>query len=181
MESNVTSNTMGAVSAEETAITQPSNNNAPFRVFDTKNDWQNEINRIFAARFKQDRVQEKQSAASKEERLNAHLSDLKEGLAALKKETKDFDVRDALKNPEFFTRLKKGYSVTDAWFLANKDAHIASAAKMEAEKMAAKYNRPKENGARTASCGIGRPDVGHMSRKDFDKLLEEVRKGKVIK
>lgn len=146
-------------------LTQP----RPFRVFETKEDWQKEIDGLFAERFKKERIEQKRLEASKEERLNARIESFKEELSAFLKKRPEVNLKEVA-TEEFLARIKKGYSIEDAHTLTKgKDNFCESAP------------RPRENGAKTAPMSLGRADVSSMSSKDFALLLEEVRKGKVIK
>lgn len=146
-------------------LTQPQ----PFKVFDTKEDWQKEIDGIFAERFRKERMDKTRLEASKEERLNARINEFKEELSAFLEKRPDVNLKETA-SERFLSRIKKGYSIEDAYALEPKK-----------EDFAEKIPRPRENGAKTAPLSLGRADVSSMSRKDFDLLLQEVRKGKIIR
>lgn len=141
----------------------------PYRVFDSKEAWQEEIDRIFAARFRSERLEKKKEEASKAERLNAHVDELKGSIAEFCKNHPGFDFSEALKNADFHKRLTAPCSIDDAYRLS-----FAASEKEE------KPYRPRENGLMTPPASVGRPDVTAMSKKEFSHLLDEVKQGRVI-
>lgn len=165
----------------------------PYRVFSTKEEWQSQIDKIIGQRLsKMRQIQAELDDYKKKEAerpdfrdaLRAHTEKLSRAWDDEAAAIKGFDKKAAGENPDFVSRLKKGYSVADAYLLSNLPSLVEGAQKRalreQAERIRARSNRPSENGMGTAAAGIGRPDVGRMSNKEFDRLLKEVENGKII-
>lgn len=174
-------------SAAEGTATQP------YRVFSTKEEWQSQIDKIIGQRLSKMRQLQtelddykKKEAARPDftKTLRAHRENLSRAWDDEAARLPGFDKKAAGQNPDFVSRLKKGYSVRDAYLLSNLPSLVEGAQKRalraQAERIRARSSRPSENGMGTAAAGIGRPDVGRMSNKEFDKLLKEVENGKII-
>jgi hypothetical protein len=106
----------------------------------------------------------------------------------LKKTFPDFDLNTEINNPAFNDLLQRGISVDHAYKVLHHDeilqASISDAIKQSskatADSIAARGNRPKENGS-TGSAVVYKTDVSKFTPKDRAEIAKRVAAGETIR
>lgn len=106
----------------------------------------------------------------------------------LKAQYPDFNMAEALANPEVEKMMRSGVSMTNAYRSAYfdhilKQQQAATAQQVEqgvVNRMQQRNARPGENGTRPGGAVQTKIDVSHMSRKEMEEMEKRVMRGEVI-
>ena len=143
-----------------------------------------EIKRLKAEAESERRRRERaENSIRADEQYNRWLDESK----VLKNTFPDFDLNEEIKNPAFMDMLQRGISVDHAYkvlhfddiMLGTVNAAMKTTAKATADNIAARGNRPRENGNR-GSAVIYKTDVSRLSRADRAEIAKRVASGETI-
>ena len=107
--------------------------------------------------------------------------------AKVKEKFPDFDLETEIQNPQFKDMLERGINVEHAYKVLHYDelmqGNIAqamrSSAKATADTIAARGNRPKENGGNSSAI-VYKTDVSKLSKEDRAEIARRVSMGETI-
>ena len=107
---------------------------------------------------------------------------------AAKAKWPSFDFESELQNPEFGKLLQSGISVEHAFVVLHQDELMQSAmaatannvAAQTAANIAARGQRPRENGATSGGAAVIKSDVSKLTRADRKEIARRVRMGENI-
>jgi hypothetical protein len=134
----------------------------------------------------QSKVAEEQSANEQQATVNRWIN---EGIEFKKKPgNENFDLSKELANESFKSRLIRGMSVEDAYYLAHKDNIIndaaAQASKQTEENVVknieAKGKRIPENGVTKTPGVVRKADPSKLTEKDLEDIAQRVARGEKI-
>ncbi|MBQ3080034.1 MAG: hypothetical protein IJC48_08585 [Clostridia bacterium] len=100
-----------------------------------------------------------------------------------------FDMKSEMKNPRFFSLLRSGVSVRDAYDVIHKDEMLKNAVKYAAEKtmertlndIRARGMRPEENGVGGKNAGLIAPtSVSSMTKKEREEIERRCARGEKV-
>ncbi len=172
---------------------------APFKVFATKEAYQEHFDKILGQRLRNARKNEE-----KLERLEALLQEQKavrqpidsaNAVSALEKELDVLSQQDSALYSEinagelaadrkFLTLLAEGLTVKEAYHALHPEAVsrilAERAGKQIVDNIRARGNRPNENVITGGVTGAMSPNVAAMNNDEIDALLERVRRGESI-
>ena len=143
-----------------------------------------EIKRLKAEAESERRRRERvENSIRADEQYNRWLEESK----VLKNTFPDFDLNEEIKNVAFMDMLQRGISVDHAYKVLHFDdimqgtvnAAMKTTAKATADNIAARGNRPRENGNR-GSAVIYKTDVSRLSKEDRAEIAKRVASGETI-
>lgn len=98
------------------------------------------------------------------------------------------DLREEIKDPDFYRLLESGVDVKTAFEVVHKDDIIAAGMQYAVRKTAANVQletdrnnrRPRENGLSSPPAVKTQTDVSKLSRKEMEEYIERARRGEKI-
>lgn len=98
------------------------------------------------------------------------------------------DLRDEIKDPDFYRLLESGVDVKTAFEVVHKDDIIAAGMQYAVRKTAANVQletdrnnrRPRENGLSSPPAVKTQTDVSKLSRREMEEYIERARRGEKI-
>ena len=139
--------------------------------------------------YENERLKAQAEAAQRDTQARAQLEKWNEEAEAVKQSFPDFDFQSALQNEDFARLLKAGVDVKSAYFATNADGILSGAmkytaqavAKKTADTIAAKGNRPTENGLSSQASARVETDVSKLTNEQIAELVKRANRGEVIK
>ena len=166
---------------------------APYKVYASKEDWQKDIDGIIGGRLKDYRQlkeeleafkQQAQETAAEQEAANA-VNDWYQQLTALAEEYPAFDIEEAVQNPAFTEGIANGLDAKQAYILSHHDKLVQeavdSAKDIFMSEIKANGQRIVENGIMPARNVAVKVDPTKLSSAQIDALAERARRGEKIR
>ena len=157
-----------------------------------KAEFEEELNQAFADRVGEMEQLRKENAAARGERDHARAqlqveSWMKEA-AEVSEKWPQFRFEEELKREDFGRLLRAGVSVEHAFQVVHADELMQSAmaatannvAAQTAANIAARGQRPRENGATSGGAAVIKSDVSKLTRADRKEIARRVRMGENI-
>jgi len=143
-----------------------------------------EIKRLRANAESERRARERlESEMQADRQYAAWLNDA----AKVKEKFPDFDLETEIQNPHFMGMLERGIDVEHAYKVLHFDElmqdnvsrAMRSSAKATADTIAARGNRPKENGGNSSAI-VYKTDVSKLSKAERAEIARRVARGETI-
>lgn len=139
--------------------------------------------------YENERLKAQATAVQREAQAQAQLEKWNAEAEQVKQSFPDFDFQTALQNEDFSRLLKAGVDVKSAYFATNADGILSGAmkytaqtvAQKTADTIAARGNRPTENGLSSQASARVETDVSKLTNQQIAELVARASRGETIR